>query len=164
MQKLPVILALGLMTASAVASAATVSYSTIKPTLDFGNAAYTPNGSITAAVADTPDCTGGTFTVNAAPVAGSGPGGTNPPNTTITTYIGFPAGNFLFASAGYGQYTITTTTTACGVGVPPAPIVKVVNISVRKIPTLSQWGVIILSSMLAIGAAVTLRRQHSRAA
>ncbi|MBK6401448.1 MAG: IPTL-CTERM sorting domain-containing protein [Rhodocyclaceae bacterium] len=145
-----------------VAQAATVSYVTVPPTLPFTDPGYTPNGSITATVADTPDCTGGTFTVNASPIAASGPGGSNPPLTTVVTYIGFPAGNFLFANAGYGGYRITTTTTACAAGTPPAPIVNTVAVlgasAATAIPTISEWGMIIMSSLLALLAVFTLRR------
>lgn len=118
-----------------MAGAATTSHSVVPPTLSFSDPAYSPNGSITTTVANTPDCTNGIFTVNASPVAASGPGGSTPPSTTVVTYIGFPAGNFLFANAGYGQYQITTTTTACGVGTPPAPIVDIV--AVAGVPTIS---------------------------
>ena len=144
-----------------VAHAATVTYTTVRPTLSFNDPGYTANGSITATVANTPDCTGGTFTVNATPIAASGPSGSTPPFTSVTTYIGFPAGNFLFANAGYGRYRITTTTTACAVGIPPAPIVNEVLLlgESAPIPTVSEWGMIIMSSLLALMAVMTLRRR-----
>lgn len=69
----------------------------------------TPNGQFTINVADG-NCAG-TYTVQAAPVAGSAPDGSNPPFTTITAYIGFGQGNFLFANAGIGQYDVTVTQT-----------------------------------------------------
>ncbi len=82
------------------------------PTLPFSHPGYAANGNFTVQVTNG-NCVG-TYTVNAAPVAGSGPGGSNPPVTTTTTYIGFPAGSFLFASAGSGTYTVTVTETgAC---------------------------------------------------
>jgi IPT/TIG domain/IPTL-CTERM motif len=112
-----------------LAGAATTSNVVVPPTLPFTDPGYLPNGRITTTVVNTPDCTSGTFTVNASPVAGSGPGGGNPPFTTVVTYIGFPAGNFLFANAGYGQYRITTTTTSCTVGTPPAPLVDIVTVA-----------------------------------
>lgn len=87
-----------------------VSATTVAPTCPFGTANYLPNGSFTVTVTNGSTCAG-TYTVNAAPVAGSGPSGSTPPLTTVTTYIGFPAGAFLFANAGAGQYTVTVTET-----------------------------------------------------
>ncbi len=144
-----------------VAHAATVTYTTVRPTLPFNDPGYTANGSITATVANTPDCTGGTFTVNATPIAASGPGASSPPIAVPTTNFGFPAGNFLFANLGYGRYRITTTTTACAVGTPPAPIVNEVLLlgESAPIPTVSEWGMIIMSSLLALVAVMTLRRR-----
>lgn len=144
-----------------VAGAATTTNTVIPPTLAFADPGYTNNGRITTSVANTPDCTGGTFMVNAVPVAGSGPGGTNPPGTGVTTYIGFPAGNFLFANAGYGQYRITTTTTACGAGAPPAPIVAIVTISravPASVPTLNGWAMLIMASLMGVFALGRMRR------
>ncbi|SDU08949.1 IPTL-CTERM sorting domain-containing protein [Halopseudomonas salegens] len=144
-----------------VANAATVSYSITPPSLLFADPGYTPDGNVTATVADTLDCTDGTFTVNASPVAASGPGGSTPPLTAVTTYIGFPAGsNFSFNNAGYGQYQITTTTTACATGTPPDPIVNIVTLREAKpIPSLSQLGLIIMALMMGMGAVVMRRRQ-----
>ena len=121
--------------AAGLAGAATTNNVVVPPTLPFSDPGYIANGIITNTVTDTPDCTGATFVVNAAPVAGSGPGASTPPNTTVTTYIGFPAGNFTFANAGYGQYRITTTTSTCVTGSPPAPIVDFVTVA--GIPTIS---------------------------
>ncbi|MFO1282078.1 MAG: hypothetical protein U1F51_06330 [Burkholderiales bacterium] len=88
------------------------------PTLPFSDPGYAANGSFTVLV--TNGSCAGTYTVNAAPVAGSGPGGSNPPLTTINTYIGFPAGSFLFANAGSGLYTVTVTETgACNPPIDP---------------------------------------------
>jgi hypothetical protein len=53
----------------------------------------------------------GTYTVNATPVAGSGPAGSTPPPTTVVTYIGFPQGAYFFGNAGAGNYTVTVTET-----------------------------------------------------
>lgn len=137
------------------AFATTASYNVVLPSLPFADPGYTANGSITAIIAETGDCQGGTYTVNAVPVLSSGPGGSTPPNTSTTSYIGFPASqNFLFSSAGYGQYTITTTTTACASGTAPAPIVDVITVAAaaasapRPIPTLSMWGVITLTGLM----------------
>jgi hypothetical protein len=104
----------------------TVSATTIRPTCPFGTANYVANGSFTVAVTNGSTCAG-TYTVNAVPVAGSGPAGSTPPSTTVVTYIGFPAGNFLFANAGAGQYTVTVTETgACN---PPTdPLVVLVTV------------------------------------
>lgn len=145
--------------------AATVTYNTVLPSLPFTSPGYTANGSITANVANTVGCDNGTFTVNATPVAASGPGGSTPPTTNVVTYIGFPAGGFLFSDAGYGSYTITTTTTACGAGVPPSPVVDTVVLAVpdatASIPTLSEWGMILLSGVMGIAAFVTMRRRST---
>jgi hypothetical protein len=76
----------------------------------FSAANYLADGSFTINVANG-SCTG-TYTVNASPVAGSGPSGSTPPNTTVVTYIGFPQGNFAFNNAGAGDYTVTVTETS----------------------------------------------------
>jgi len=76
--------------------------------------------SFTVTVVDAPDCAG-TYTVSCSPIAGSGPGGSTPPLTNITAYIGFPQGNFFFGNAGEGEYAITVTNTngACSPPVNP---------------------------------------------
>jgi hypothetical protein len=76
----------------------------------FSAANYLADGSFTINVANG-SCTG-TYTVNASPVAGSGPSGSTPPNTTVVTYIGFGQGNFAFNNAGAGDYTVTVTETS----------------------------------------------------
>ncbi len=88
----------------------TVAAVATKPTCPFISPGYVPNGAFTVTVTNGTTCAG-TYTVNATPVAGSGPAGSTPPLTTVTTYIGFPAGNFLFANAGAGTYTVTVTET-----------------------------------------------------
>ena len=88
----------------------TVSATTVKPSCPFVSPGYVPNGSFTVTVTDGTTCAG-TYTVNATSVAGSGPAGSTPPLTTVVTYIGFPAGGFLFANAGAGCYTVTVTET-----------------------------------------------------
>lgn len=88
----------------------TVTATAVPPTCPFASPGYTPNGSFTVTVTNGSTCAG-TYTVNAAPVAGSGPAGSTPPLTTVTTYIGFPAGAFLFANAGAGTYNVTVTET-----------------------------------------------------
>ncbi len=99
----------------------TVTPTVVSPSCPFATPNYAPNGSITINVANG-SCVG-TYTVNAAPIAGSGPLGSTPPLTTVTTYIGFPAGNFLFANAGAGCYNITVTeTTTCNLAVDPTVI------------------------------------------
>ncbi|MBK7425888.1 MAG: hypothetical protein IPI60_02045 [Saprospiraceae bacterium] len=91
------------------------------PTCPFGSANYAPNGSFTINVANG-SCVG-TYTVMATPVVGSGPGGSTPPPTTVTTYIGFPAQNFLFANAGAGCYNVSVTeTTTCNLATEPTVI------------------------------------------
>ncbi len=91
-------------------TAPAVSSTTVSPTCPAEADGYTANGSFTVTVTDNPECAG-TYTINATPVAGSGPGGSTPPPTTTVTYIGFPQGAFLFANAGAGQYTLTVTQT-----------------------------------------------------
>jgi Dockerin type I domain len=88
----------------------TVAATPVAPSCPFVSPGYVPNGSLTVTVTNGTTCAG-TYTVNATPIAGSGPGGSTPPPTTVTTYIGFPAGNFLFANAGAGSYTVTVTET-----------------------------------------------------
>ncbi|NUN70148.1 MAG: fibronectin type III domain-containing protein, partial [Bacteroidetes bacterium] len=100
----------------------TVTATTVRPTCPFISPGYVPNGSFTVTVTDGTTCAG-TYTVNAAPVAGSGPAGSTPPLTTVTTYIGFPQGAFLFSNAGAGCYTVTVTETgSCNPGVDPVVI------------------------------------------
>jgi len=138
------------------ANASIVSSSVVLPT-----GLATNDGSITTTVADSPGCTGATYTVNASPVASSGPGGSTPPFTTVVTYIGFPAGPFLFANAGVGQYTITVSTTSVCMEAQNISTVTLTPPAPTSIPTLSEWGMIILSSLLALGTVITLRRQRS---
>ncbi|MFN8347476.1 MAG: T9SS type A sorting domain-containing protein [Spirosomataceae bacterium] len=90
-------------------------------------------GSFTIQVGDGIGCTG-TFTVNAAPVAGSGPGGTTPAPTTVTTYIGFPQGAFLFANATQGQYTVTVTETNNACTYATDPVVFTVTLPMAAPP------------------------------
>ncbi|MDX1556313.1 MAG: IPTL-CTERM sorting domain-containing protein, partial [Xanthomonadales bacterium] len=71
---------------------------------------YDRSGDFTIEVTDGPACEG-TYTVGAVPVPGSAPDGTDPPPTTVSTYIGFPEGNFFFANAGTGEYEVTVTDT-----------------------------------------------------
>lgn len=88
------------------------------PTLPFVSPSYTPDGSFTVLVTNG-NCAG-TYTINASPVAGSGPSGTTPPLTEVTTYINFGAGSFLFDNAGPGRYTVTVTETgACNPPIDP---------------------------------------------
>lgn len=138
------------------ANASIVSSSVVLPT-----GLATNDGSITTTVADSPGCTGATYTVNASPVASSGPGGSTPPFTSVVTYIGFPAGPFLFANAGFGQYTITVSTTSVCMEAPDVSTVTLTPPAPTSIPTLSEWGMIILSSLLALGTVIALRRQRS---
>lgn len=138
------------------ANASIVSSSVVLPT-----GLTTNDGSITTTVADSPGCTGATYTVNASPVASSGPGGSTPPFTSVVTYIGFPAGPFLFANAGFGQYTITVSTTSVCTEAPNVSTVTLTPPAPTSIPTLSEWGMIILSSLLALGTVIALRRQRS---
>ncbi len=103
----------------------TVSATTVKPSCPAVSPGYVPNGSFTVTVTNGTTCAG-TYTINATPVAGSGPAGApNPPPTTVTTYIGFPAGAYFFGNAGAGCYTVTVTET--GTCNPPTdPVVIVV--------------------------------------
>ena len=72
-------------------------------------------------VVDAADCAG-TYTVSCTPIAGSGPGGSDPPFTSITAYIGFPQGNFLFNNAGNGEYLITVLNTNGSCSPPINPV------------------------------------------
>lgn len=103
------------------------------PTCPFGSANYAPNGSFTVNVANG-TCVG-TYTVSATPVVGSGPAASTPPATAVTSYIGFPAGNFLFNNAGAGSYTVTILETgACILEVDPTVINVVVPDGVDNTP------------------------------
>lgn len=120
-------LALG-ATAHAQTAEYTIGYTAVRTSLPFSDPGYAPNGSFTVSVANVGTCVG-TYTVNATRVAGSGPGGSTPPFTTITTYIGFPEGNFLFANAGVGSYTVTVTQTGpnCAGAVSPKQLTAIVE-------------------------------------
>ncbi|MFM9948981.1 MAG: hypothetical protein ACKV1O_13660, partial [Saprospiraceae bacterium] len=101
----------------------TVSATTVKPSCPFISPGYVPNGSFTVSVTNGSTCAG-TYTINATPIAGSGPGASTPPPTTVTTYIGFPAGAYFFGNAGAGCYTVTVTETGtCNPPVDPVVIV-----------------------------------------
>jgi len=80
------------------------------PTCAFGSPGFSNNGNFTIHITDAVACAG-TYTVHAEPVANSAPDGSTPVQTTIITYIGFPAGNFFFGNAGPGQYQVTVTNT-----------------------------------------------------
>ncbi|HRD79577.1 MAG TPA: fibronectin type III domain-containing protein, partial [Saprospiraceae bacterium] len=100
----------------------TVTATTVRPSCPFISPGYVPNGSFTVTVTDGTTCAG-TYTVNATPVAGSGPAGSTPPSTTVVTYIGFPQGAYLFANAGAGSYTVTVTETgSCNPATDPVVI------------------------------------------
>lgn len=164
--KKKLLLASGL-TLAVNAFAITVTYDVTPTTLGFGDPGYTVDGSIVVSIVESDDCTGGTYTVTAAAVLGSGPSGSTPPGMSIGGYIGFPSSwNFVFNNAGLGDYTIITTTTACAEGTPPAPVEDVVTVGSlapppgpRAIPTLSLWGVMLMSGVMAlIGIGARRRR------
>lgn len=116
-------------TAHAQTAEFTIGYTPVRTSLPFSDPGYTANGSFTVSVTDVGTCVG-TYTVNATPIAASGPGGSTPPFTTVTTYIGFPDGfPFLFANAGVGSYTVTVTQTGggCVGAVSPKQLVAVVE-------------------------------------
>lgn len=77
------------------APAITLSVTIVPPT-----APGADDGSFTINVTNAPGCTG-TYTVHNMAV-----------NTGIVTYIGYPQGNFLFAAAGAGLYTVQVTETS----------------------------------------------------
>lgn len=92
-----------------------------RPALPFLNPGYTPNGQFTIVVGN--GACSGVYTLNAVPLAGTGPGGSTPPSTSTTTYIGFPAGSFLFANAGAGTYRVTVTETGPSCNPPVNPVI-----------------------------------------
>jgi len=97
----------------------TVSAMTLKPGCPFVSPGYAPDGSFTVLVTNGSTCAG-TYTVNAVPIPGSGSGGSTPPNTATTTYLGLPAGAFIFGNAGAGCYLVTVTETgACNPATDP---------------------------------------------
>ncbi len=101
----------------------TVTYNANATSCQVGDQDYAANGSFTVTVGtETGACADPAatlYTVSASPVPGSGPGGTTPPTTSIAAFIGFSSGNFVFSSAGAGDYTVTVTMTASSVCAPP---------------------------------------------
>lgn len=140
----------------------TASINTITPTsLPENSPSYLPDGSFTIDVAfsTAAPCTTATYTINATPVPNSSPQGNTPPQTTITAYIGFPAGTYLFDNAGAGVYTVTITeSTGCNPGVNPITLTVLVPQGVA-IPTLSEWGLIILALLSSIFGVVVIRKR-----
>lgn len=106
----------------------TIGYTSVRTSLPFSDPGYVPNGSFTVSVTNVGTCVG-TFTVSAVPLAGSGPGGSTPPNTTVVAYIGFGQGSFAFNNAGVGSYTVTVSQTGgtCVGAVSPKQLVAVVK-------------------------------------
>ena len=112
----------------------------VLPSLFFNDPSYVANGSFTVTVLD--GTCASAYTVNAVPIAGSGPGGSTPPSTTVVTYIGFPQGGFLFNNAGYGSYTLTVTATTPACNPPVNPLVFQVDLVQPPVPVpISQWSI-----------------------
>jgi hypothetical protein len=127
------------------------------PSLPFDDPGYTANGSFTVTVVNG-TCVG-TYSVTASPIAGSGPGGSTPPFTTITGYFGFGQGNFLFNNAGYGSYTVSVNNTngACNPDV--NPVVFQVDIPEPVPVPISQWS-ILAAFALILGYSVFAFRRY----
>ena len=140
----------------------TGSINTVTPTsLPENSPSYVNDGSflIDVAFSTAAPCTTASYTINAAPVPNSSPQGNTPPQTTTTTYIGFPAGSFIFANAGAGVYTVTITESAgCNPGVNPITLTVLVPQGIA-IPTLSEWGLIILALISSIFGVVAIRKR-----
>jgi len=102
----------------------TVTAAAVAPSCSFASPGYEPNGTFTVTVATGTTCFG-TYTVSAAPVAGSGPGGSTPPLTTPVVYTGLDHGHFTFHNAGVGSYTVTVTEIS-GCNMPTNPVVVTV--------------------------------------
>lgn len=119
----------------------------ISPSLPESDPGYATDGSFTIEVTDGASCAG-TYTVNASPDANSSPLGNTPSFTTVTTYIGFGEGTFLFANAGVGTYTVTVTETSeCDP--PESPVVIT-----AEIPGINQATVTVTKSFSDMNPAV----------
>lgn len=111
-----------------------VSATTVTPSCPVTASQYATNGSFTVTVTDGPDCFGiGVYTISAAPVPNSAPDGSTPPFTTVTAYIGFGQGNFLFNNAGTGQYNVSVNQTSGACSPPVNPVPLLVTVPNRQI-------------------------------
>jgi hypothetical protein len=141
------------------ATASIVTATVVAPTQPFSSPGYTPNGLLNVFVEDSPGCAGATYNVNAQPIAGSGPDGSNPPATILTDYFGVPAGHFPFAQAGVGVYVVTVTTIAgCTEGASVLTI-GVPNGAPAGAPAAGWFGLVGLALALAGAGALRIRRR-----
>jgi hypothetical protein len=118
----------------------------VDTTRPFAAPNYQPNGSFTMGVVNPATCAG-TYTVQASPVAGSGPGGSTPPNTAVVAYIGFGQGNFLFANAGVGDYRVTATQTGSQCVHAPGDEQRVLTVTINEGPFDTPYSVSVASQV-----------------
>lgn len=152
------------------------SYEAVPTSCQFGDQDYVPDGSFTVTVGpesggcadDEPSAP--TYTISATPVSGSGPNGSNPPFTTVTAYIGFQEGDFLFGNAGAGEYDVTVTMSnaeACSVTTNPKEFTAVVPEGfpscdpVTPVPAMSNWSTWGMILLLGLGALIVLMRRRT---
>jgi hypothetical protein len=91
--------------------------------LTFADPSYTANGQFEVRVEEWVDCSAGTYTLTAVPVAGSGPTGSTPPTTSPGSFADEAAGGFLFLGAGAGRYVVDVVQTAGPCAAPTNPVV-----------------------------------------
>lgn len=148
-----------LMLHAGAATASIVTATTVAPTQPFSSPSYMPNGVLNVFVEDSPGCAGATYNINAQPIAGSGPNGSNPPATVISDFFGVPAGHFPFAQAGVGVYVVTVTTVAGCTEGQSVVILGVPDRAFSGVPTAGWFGLVSLALALAGAGALRIRRR-----
>ena len=141
-----------------------VETSVMTPSLPFSNSSYFPDGTFEISIIDGASCTGFLYDINITPVPNSAPDGSTPPTTNPSFFTAVPAGGspYLFSDAGVGLYTVDVFHIGpCILATNPDSIVVEVP-DLIIIPTMSQWGVIILALLLACIGVLSFKFNNQR--